>query len=157
MALNIVGRDLGLQCPVPDDAIESCAQVNSEAGNALLKRIEISLNGSVNEAAQLIEARTDCTELLLAVRSDRQKLADVLLSARLERRIAYLQGEVSRCLPAHDMGHAVQQERYVHDGIQGQQSSFDKGLTAPLEVCGLITRIFGGARRLVAQRPADVL
>ena len=58
----------------------------AETGDALLERIEISLNGSVNEAAQLIEARTDCAELLLTVGPDRQKLAAVLLRASLERR-----------------------------------------------------------------------
>jgi hypothetical protein len=45
-----------------DDAIEGRAEVDAEAGNALLEGIEISLNGSVNKSAQLIEARTNRAE-----------------------------------------------------------------------------------------------
>ena len=110
---------------MPDNAIEGSAEIDGEAGNALLKRIEIGLNGCVNKAAQLIEARTNRAKLLLAVSADWQKLRIFCSVQAWKGASPILRVSSPDALRRTMRETPFKKEGDVNDSIQRKQSALD--------------------------------
>ena len=153
--LHIPTGDLPGQVPIPLAGRVELPDMDRLVGGQTRQPIQLGLDRRGDKPGQFLDPHADVAKLFLAIGLDRQQRPHLILCAGGEGSAVDLQ--LNRAIQrrsSDDMGYAIEDIGDLDAGAMRLQGRIDQSTPAPLVVRGLI---LVAGRRLIAQRPADVL